>query len=957
MLGQRRYEDIFGHLVPYIRIKDYVLKRDEILKFTLESKDFLPTITLHVSSMTKSLSRENMPVDGDRISIGIREDKKVYKPISSDFIITSISSSPHRDNGVKKNYYEYYITGKLFIPNLDNGLDNFTYTGYAEEALKEACKRLGLGYVHTKNVKTAKRESWHCYDDPLEFIQNVTSHMWLAKDSFFDSWIDPRRNLTVVNVNDLLGRKLSDDGELDFTKYKNVSGSVGEDGKYVTNDLMSIKDTKFPKLFSNDPQFEDSLWYPIDYQYVNNSTNVSKAIGPQRNFEVYVQNNGVGQSIKEARHTIEIGVWYMKEKLDLGYVIANGPTNYAKDFKMADNGNWRDENTKTFPPILMPIESDPDADTKKSDQSNLMVSGNFSKEYVIAPEHNMINLAELEKQNVILTTNGANLGIMKGEKVPCFLYNRTNEKWVSETRNTQDTGFEFDMVCSGWFYVKAVELIYQPDFKQDNFVTDWKTRVTLTRREWFPPESTSTKHEAEEFGILSVDVAQGTSVESKVSPVSQPPDTQSSKMPAVTDIPTSHLQQEFQTPLDEIGNVVNELGGMYDEVQSNLSDMTNTIGASSILSGINGIKDAVASGGEAIEALKDGVNNVADAMSSETEDVPDMLSNATNAVTTVANTQKDLVNKVDALGNDITAKARQSIENGIPLNEDTISKAKTSLTDLASRTSALASSVENTVEQVADTIENAVDNGLSIATKLKDSVESKIGETKASIEGTLSAIGNISSSLSGQNTGETSQKKDLAEIKDDNDTGGNMDFSEAMAYDGNGLKHFMNEFIGIMNSEGIPYIMKGTRRWALDKYDNKVYGNAFTMRETSEIYKTLDSDGLMYWLSDYNSRHYYGEAIDIEPAGSFDALLDKMCLSEKLLDFMHKYGICVQLEVSKSGHSKGTHFHISTDHNNSQPKWWGIVNKRRKADNLSLYVVILGRDYFEEETKNDIVVI
>lgn len=966
MLGQRRYEDIFGHLVPYIRIKDYVLKRDEILKFTLESKDFLPTISLHVSSPTKSLSRENMPVDGDRISIGIREDLATFKPISSDFIITSITASPQKDNlSSKRKYYEYYITGKLFVPNLNNNLDHFTYTGYAEDALKEMCIRLGLGYVHSKNVKTAKKESWHCYDDPVEFIQNVTSHMWLAKDSFFDSWVDPRRNLTVVNVNDMLGRRLSDDGEIDFTKYKNVNGSIGEDGKYVSNDLMDLKDTKFPKMFCNDPQFEGSMWYPIKYQYKNNSTNVSKALGPQRNFEVYVQNNGVGQSIKEARHTIEIGVWYMQEKLDLGYVIANGPTNYSKDFKMADNGSWKDENTKAFAPILMPIESDSDEDSKSDGKSNINTSGNFSKEYVIAPEHNKINLAELDKQKVIVTTYGANLGIARGEKVPCFLYNRSNEKYVSETRSTKDTGFEFDMVCSGWFYVKAVELVYQPNFKPDNFVTDWKTNVTLTRREWFPPESTATKKEAEEYGIVSVDVATGTSVESSTSDipkVSNPSDdTSSSKIPAITDNPAKPDWdvESLESSADNTSNVINELGGMYDEAKENMDKFMNTINANSIMNSLTSLKDAIGKEGDSISLIKDTINNTISKVS--LSDVSSMLPSLdlpSTQISILENTKSSIESQLSSLEETIRSKSIGSLTSGNPIGEDMANNAKTDISNITSSASSLASSIQdnvnNTISSIssqASSLVNGVKEGLD---NMKNEVSSKLESVKSLLDNAKTSASNIVTNIQDKNTGKITEE---STIIDDSESQKDLNIEESMAYDSNGLKHFMNEFISVMNSEGIPYVMKGTRRWALDKNDNKVYGNAFTMRETSEIYKTLDSDGNMYWLSDYNSRHYYGEAIDIEPSSSFDDLLEKICLSKPVLDCMHKYGICIQLEVSKSGHSKGSHFHCSTSQDNSQTKWWGIVNKKRSSEKLSTYVVILKRDYYEKETKNDIVVV
>ena len=973
MLNQRRFEDTFGHVVPYIRIKDYVLKRDEILRFSLDTSGFLPTVTIHISSSTNSLGRENMPLDGDRVSVGIRQDKTTFKPIASDFIITSIDNSPNKSSFSRngKNYYEYLISAKLFVPNIDNGVEHFTYTGLAEDALKDVAIRLGLGYVHTKNVTTTRKEAWHCFDDPFEYIQEVTSHMWLGKDSFFDSWIDPRRNLTVVNVNDILGRSLKDDGELDFTKYKNVAGTISEDGKYVSNDLSDIKDSKFPKLFCNDPQFENSMWFPISYQYINNSTNVSKNLGPQRNIEVYVQNNGVGQSIKEARHTVNIGVWYNQEKLDLGYVIANGPTNYAKNFKMADNGNWRDQNTKKFPPMLVPIESDQDADTKSNDQSNLRVSGNFSKEYVIAPEHNKINLAELDKQLVVLTTFGANLGLQRGEKVPCFLYNRSNEKWVSETRNTQDTGFEFDMVCSGWFYVKAVEYIYEPNFKSNNFLTDWKTKVTLTRREWFPPESTSTKHDASEYGILPVDVAAGDSVSSVVSdPTASSPESPSSSSAkaqeqAVANGDIDALILPELAKVDYSPEVSQRLSGMVKEIEDNLEAARVTQSANAILRSADDMRAAIVSQEDMISKLRDNLSGIVGAcetsgidINSLEGDVAERANEISEQIKKLETSNSKLKSKLEGLESDIIPKATESIKNGVALGEDDVASAKTTISEITTGNEALLSSLNNTTSAFTNAFSNpSISNIKDVAsaiTDVKANVTNKIESVSSSLEGAKATATNILSKVDKINEGATSQEDS---VKDGEEPKSEKSFDELMSYDGNGLKNFMNEFINVMNAEGIPYNLLGCRRWAVDKNDKKVYGNAFVMRETSEIYKTLDSDGELYWLSDYNSRHYYGEAVDIEPTSTFDDLLEKICLSKRVLDCMHKYGICIQLEVSKAGVSKGTHFHCSTDQSSPQSKWWGIVNKRRGADNLDTYAVILKRDYFEEEVKNNIEVV
>lgn len=180
----------------------------------------------------------------------------------------------------------------------------------------------------------------------------------------------------------------------------------------------------------------------------------------------------------------------------------------------------------------------------------------------------------------------------------------------------------------------------------------------------------------------------------------------------------------------------------------------------------------------------------------------------------------------------------------------------------------------------------------------------------------------------------------------------NITKEEGMAYDGNGLKHIMNIWLNIMGSEGVPFTTLGTRRWAVDTEDSKVYGNAFLQRQSSKTFKTLDSDGKFYWLSDYNSRHYYGEAVDI--TGDLQSILDAVAKSDNVLDCMHKFGICMQIETSESGHSKGTHFHCSTDPDNPQTKFWGVVNRIRETNKMPKYTVVVNSDFYELETKNPV---
>lgn len=589
---QARYEDMIGNTFPYVRIRDYVLHKQEILRFELETSKMLPTLILHLALESKTLNRDNAPVDGDRINIWIRQDLKVMRPINGDYIIRNVRTTG--EGSSKNKFNEFLIKAELWVPNLKSDKIRFDYFGKAETALKDIAKRLGLGYVHTKLTETKYQQSWYCYNNPFEYIRYVTSHMWLAKDSFFDSWIDVYRNLNVFNMNDMLGRKMSDDGKADITKFQNIIGTVGEDGKYVSNDVDELKGNEWPKIFTNDIRFEHSLMFVQEYDYENHSTKVSQLVGAQVSGELYLQNNGLGQADQDSNENLDIGVWYNQEKLDAGYVIANGPTNYSEVYRTANNGSWRDQQTHIVTNEITPVESDGDQGDKIASQNNNNASGNVFKMFKAAERHNYVNNMELEKQLVILKCNGLNLGIAKGEKVPLLLEEKANDKWVSHVRASNDYSFMLDRKCSGWFIIKGIKWIYAPR-EVGSMMTDWHTEITVTRREWWPPEATAT---AEEAGDVENNTAGGSTAEGSFE---EPTTTASRPAPA--------NEEEAIREAEEAEDAIEaELSGMEEEFESNranASSMYNTEACVSAAEALNEASDALTDAQNMMDGLTD----------------------------------------------------------------------------------------------------------------------------------------------------------------------------------------------------------------------------------------------------------------------------------------------------------------------------------------------------------------
>lgn len=70
------------------------------------------------------------------------------------------------------------------------------------------------------------------------------------------------------------------------------------------------------------------------------------------------------------------------------------------------------------------------------------------------------------------------------------------------------------------------------------------------------------------------------------------------------------------------------------------------------------------------------------------------------------------------------------------------------------------------------------------------------------------------------------------------------------------------------------------RRWAVDEYGNKVDGNAFVKK--NGYYKCMNAIGETMYFKKNNSRHLYGEAIDIINNGiDFTDLMTSIIMKDK----------------------------------------------------------------------------
>ena len=113
----------------------------------------------------------------------------------------------------------------------------------------------------------------------------------------------------------------------------------------------------------------------------------------------------------------------VKEKNPNKFYVLLGP---ARNMTYADaddamKTSETESSNKNEPEKVTNPQSDGDADAILATDGNMQSSGNTHKFYEVAYEHNMRNLLQLQKQVIELELNGANLTIMRGEKIPIIL--------------------------------------------------------------------------------------------------------------------------------------------------------------------------------------------------------------------------------------------------------------------------------------------------------------------------------------------------------------------------------------------------------------------------------------------------------------------------------------------------------------------------------------------------------
>jgi len=112
-----------------------------------------------------------------------------------------------------------------------------------------------------------------------------------------------------------------------------------------------------------------------------------------------------------------------------------------------------------------------------------------------------------------------------------------------------------------------------------------------------------------------------------------------------------------------------------------------------------------------------------------------------------------------------------------------------------------------------------------------------------------------------------------------------------------GLKDYMKDIYRSIYEAADGHVrLVSARRWAADEYGNKIDGNAFIKK--NGYYKCMNAMGDVMYFKKNNSRHLYGEAIDLINDGiDFMELMTNVIMkSPEVLKLMYNYGVSAYIE-------------------------------------------------------------
>lgn len=387
-----RMSKFAGEQFPAIRINKFDFNREDVLSFTLNLDDMLPTMTAVVKDTKGQFTKSQYPEDGDVVMIYIRsKDESVFKPIRMDFDITEITttpfSTPEASSGGSENEgpIEISITGTTRLPGLFSEICKSYSENTSFDFLNEIADELEIGFATNEDSTSDAMKRLCPFDTRYKLLKDTSGTIYKDDNSFFTVYLDPYYYLNLVNVNKLITFDESLQDTLNsYVQDASISKTVEDGADNAQNDKLYLTNLNARR---------GSATYISKFRLVNNAATVTLGDGYRRIIQYY-------DTVDKEYRTFTI------EPLT----------------------------TENLPPDQAPLKGKYDAQGIKmyrEQQKYKYVgkqSSNVHENYYYAQMLNYKNILELEKLYLEVELETPNMALYRYQIIPVIIYEQNAER-------------------------------------------------------------------------------------------------------------------------------------------------------------------------------------------------------------------------------------------------------------------------------------------------------------------------------------------------------------------------------------------------------------------------------------------------------------------------------------------------------------------------------------------------
>ena len=436
----------YGYYRPLIFLNGYFVDKF-LFDFELYLNQILPTVRFSFYTGSGTFLSVSYPKDGDIVSIYIRSNISVFKPIRMDFNILSIDSDLSTD--ATGEMIQFNILGECRIPGFYTQVCKAYRQKTSYSTLFEVSQDLNLGFA-TNDSSMNDEMTWICPNlSYYDFIKEVTRSCYKDDRSFFLSFVDPYYNLTFLNVNNQIE---AEDVIQNVPVQPGSSTGKANDALFPGIELQS---STIPLQITNAPPLFGYPFFARRYTLLSESGNNTNLMGYVQTVQLYEENKGkINHSEQYVSYDIEATT---TEDVTENMVLQRG--------RPSEN-LYLGEIRKRWMGIL-----------------NAGPDGAVHDNYLQARIQNPLNLSDVTKFTLQVETGSYYAGYYRGQVIPVLLYatergSRMSNTGTSDDQKSQrDNNLVLDQFLSGKYVLMGYSVCWSSE-------KGFYQILNLCKREW-----------------------------------------------------------------------------------------------------------------------------------------------------------------------------------------------------------------------------------------------------------------------------------------------------------------------------------------------------------------------------------------------------------------------------------------------------------------------------------------